>query len=189
MKKIFIIGILLFCVSIEAFSQEIAYDNLNNTIGVKSSNITGYGFFYNRKISENFRIQFMTFAYYFYNNANKEEHKIWNYDYGFEIQRDLYKINNFRIFVLAGAYKSYDHDTKNYPIEAEKEIKNSSFDAGVGLSCEYFYQRFVIGLDIGYKYYQENRIISEKNYNNGLEYPEVESKTKLGAGIGVGFMF
>jgi hypothetical protein len=189
MKQIFwTLFIIIMFVPLKHFSQEMSFDKLNNTIGLNSSNISGYGFYYNRKITENFRIQFMCFAYYYYNDSNKEIHKIFNYDYGIELQRDLSKSENFRIFVLVGAYKSFNHDTKDYPV-LQKEIKNNSFNAGIGISGEYYYKRFVFNLGLGYKYFGDNYEIRDNTYNNGLPYPVLEKRTKIGAGIGVGFMF
>ena len=53
----------------------------------------------------------------------------------------------------------------------------------------YFFSRFVVNVDVGYKYYNDNKEYKYINSNVNTHYPEVENVTKLGGGIGIGFMF
>ena len=165
--------------------QENKLENYSNSVGIKSSNISGYGIYYNRKLSEEFKIQFMGLIYYYFNSENNEEHKNLNYDFGIEIQRDIYKNNNFRVYILGGAYYYFDDDK----VEGfgNKIFKiNNSFNIGVGLALEYSFKRFIFSFDIGYKYFEDNKEITE---NDKITYPVLERVTKIGAGIGIGFVF
>jgi hypothetical protein len=167
------------------YSENIPFDSLNNAIGLKASNISGYGFYYNRKISDNFKIQIMGFTYYYYNKSDDVIRTIFDYDFGLELQRDIYQTKYFRIFILAGAYYFKNHDTKEYT-NTKKEIYTNSYNAGVGLSGELLYKHFLLSFDLGYKFFEDNFEISE---SGKVTYPERKRVTKIGAGIGVGFIF
>jgi hypothetical protein len=171
--------------SLTAYSQETSMDSLDNSIGLKASNISGYGFYYNRRISDDYKLQVMGLIYYYYNEANKEIHKIFNYDIGLELQRDIYRSSNFRTFMLAGAYYYFDDDHLDGVINDNITTKHS-YNVGVGLAGEYMFRRFLISFDLGYKFFEDRLEIKE---NANAPYPELKRVTKVGAGIGIGFMF
>ncbi|MBS1536827.1 MAG: hypothetical protein JST20_03660 [Bacteroidetes bacterium] len=181
------VSILILLVPLTSFSQEKTFDSLYNAVGLKMSNISGYGFYYNRKVSDRVRLQAMGLIYYYYNQSksDNEIHKNFNYDFGFEIQQDIYQSPSFRMFLLAGSYYYYDDDSKEKSTQSLLSI-NNSFNVGVGLSGEYLYKRFVISFDIGYKFFEDNIVITEDSKRT---YPVLKRTTKLGAGLGVGFMF
>ena len=126
----------------------------------------------------------MGLAYYLYGLKNNIEHRNFNYDFGLEIQRNIYYSNNFRMYILAGGYYYLDDDRKQGNGN-KLNIINHSYNVGVGISGEYYYKRFVLSLYLGYKFY-EDRLETTENEN---QYPAINRVTKIGAGAGLGFMF
>ena len=185
MKKY--IFILLLIITSGLIAQENSYHNYNQSFGLKASNISGYGFFYNIKVSENVRGQLMGLVYYYYSNEveTNETRTIFNYDVGLEIQLDMYKSKNSRFYCLAGGYYYYDDDLKDYP-ETKELILNNSYNFGVGVAWELYYKRFILGIDAGYKFFADNKEVTE---NDILTYPEEYRVTKVGLGISLGFVF
>ncbi len=182
--KIFIV-ILTFSLTQTIFCQEVSYSSLNNTFGIKLSNISGYGLYYNRKITEDFKLQFMGLVYYLYSLDQGEEHKNLNYEFGLEIQRNIATGENGRVYFLAGAYYFFDDDSREGNGNLNKKI-NNSINCGVGIAGEYYYKRFILSLELGYKFYEDRLEITE---NSKTPYPEIKRVMKIGAGIGIGFMF
>jgi hypothetical protein len=183
-KNIKILFFLIIFTS-PVLSNDYPFDSLNNAIGLKASNISGYGFYYNRKISSNIRLQFMGLTYYYFKDSEEENRTIFDYDFGLEIQQDIYRTSFFRIFILGGAYYFYNHDNNEKKF-SDKEVTTNSYNAGIGLSSEFLYKRFLLSFDLGYKFFEDRFVIKE---NNGIPYPELKRVTKVGAGIGVGFLF
>ncbi|MFC2129836.1 hypothetical protein ACFLSQ_00220 [Bacteroidota bacterium] len=185
MKAKLIYIIILLFIPFEIFSKDISNYNLKNSIGLKFSNISGYGFYYNRKVSENVRLQAMGLIYYYYNEEEGDLHINYNYDIGIEIQYELYKSENSRFYILAGGFYYFDDDLKEKSSNKILEI-NHSYNTGVGIAWEYFYKRFIFGIDLGYKFFEDRIEITE---NDAPPYPELYRVTKIGAGISVGFVF
>ena len=186
MKIITTFLIFLYLINFEiTLSQEISTNNCFNSAGIKASNISGYGIYYNRKLSDNLNIQFNGLIYYYQNKSNNIEQKIFNYDIGFEIQRNVFIGNNYRYYLLAGAFYYRDDDKKDGN-DNLIQIINHSFNIGIGFVGEYQYNRLIFSFDIGYKYFEDNL---ETTINNNLSFPELKRVTKIGAGIGAGFIF
>ncbi len=167
------------------FADDVKYNDYSNSLGLKASNISGYGFYYNRKISNDFNLQAMGLIYYYINKKETEEYRNFNYDFGLEIQRNMYRSVNSRIYLLSGAYYYFDEEYDKHDDLSDKTI-NHSFNVGVGVGYELFYKRFVLSMELGYKFFEDNKEITE---NNNPTYPERERTTRIGAGIGLGFTF
>ncbi len=173
-------------------------NNLKNKYGLKASNISGYGLFYNRKVSQNFYLQFNGLVYYldYAHESGEITTTVLNYDFGIEIQRDILKYDNFRFYILAGTYYFYDEETNitrienNSNTEKEKEeIFIHSYNIGLGTGFEYyFYKRVFVTVELGYKFYEDNiRTLSNSEESN--DSIELERITKIGASIGIGYTF
>lgn len=175
----------LILLSQSVFSQESTFEDNDNTFGLKASNISGYGLYYNRKLSDDLRLQLMGLAFYLYSLDNGIEHKNFNYDIGLEIQQDIAKGYNTRLYILAGAFYYLDDDQRDGNSTLFKSV-NHSFNAGIGIGGLYYYKKFVISLELGYKFFEDNLEITNEN---GKSYPELHRVTKVGAGVGIGFMF
>jgi hypothetical protein len=175
---------LIFSLPQAIFAQEDSLGTCKNTIGIKYSNISGYGIYYNREITENFKLQIMGLVYYLYGLKDNIEHKNLNYDIGLEIQRNILKGQSTRLYFLVGAYYYLDDD--KYEGNGTKDYKiNHSYNVGVGFAGEYYYHRFIISLDVGYKFFEDRWEIT----HDAQQYPEIKRVTKRGLGIGIGFMF
>jgi hypothetical protein len=186
-NKIFIIILFFSLTYTNSFCQVDTLNQYYNSIGIKYSNISGYGIFYNRKLSESFHLQIMGLAYYFQSKNNNFEHINFNYDFGLEIQRNIAIGDNYRIYFLAGGFYYLDNDEQKFKENSLDSVRlNHSFNVGVGLVGEYHYQRFFFHFELGYKFF-EDRI--EITVNNTQPYPELKRMTKIGAGLGVGFTF
>lgn len=185
MKVIILTLVFIISFTLFAFCKDQSYQDLNNTLGMKASNISGYGIYYNRKLSDNYNLQIMGLAYYLYQKKAGRLHENFDYDFGFEIQRNLHISQSFRVYILAGSYYYFDDDYRDNNGKKVKDI-NNSFNMGVGLACEYYYKRIVVSIDLGYKYFEDNHKIT---VDDKQSYPELDRVTKIGAGIGFGFMF
>lgn len=174
----------IFLLSLSGYSKEFFYQDYSNFIGTKASNLSGYGIYYSKCISENYRLQGMGIVYYYELSKENEKRTIINYDIGLELQRFIYDGKNMRTYILAGGYYYFDDDTET---KADKtQVINHSYNIGVGLGFEFYYKKLVFNIDLGYKFFEDNL----KTYINGdYQYPTLERTTKVGAGIGVGFMF
>ena len=171
------------------------FEKYKNTFGLKASNISGYGFAYTRNLSENFNIQVLGLYYYqhsdkflglvAYDEENNGVSTIRNYNIGVEIQRDLYQGEYSRFYFLFGGYYYMDNDEYLSDIEFE-DVLTHSYNVGIGFGVNFFYKRFVLSCDVGYKFYEDRKEVS----GTGVDpHPELIRLTKIGGGIGVGFIF
>lgn len=182
LKEVIVLSILML--SSLSFADEFSYKNYSNFIGTKASNISGYGIYYSKLISENNRLQAMGLIYYYEYAKEEEKRTIINYDIGLEIQRFIYNGEKMRSYILAGGYYYFDDDTET--ITNKTQVTNHSYNVGIGLGFEFYYKKLVFNIDLGYKFFEDNL----KTYvNNIYQYPELKRTTKVGAGIGIGFMF
>jgi hypothetical protein len=182
--KYILLTVLFLSPCILFSKKDIEPDSFPNSFGAKFSNISGYGFSYNRQLTEKLQIQFTALTYYYFSNNNNEKDNNFNYDFGVEIQRNFYKEEDLRFYILAGAFYYYDDDkkdgknTKNY-------ITKNSFNFGIGLGVEMRYYRFIFGADAGYKFYYDKMEITD----NLQHYPQEKLLTKIGGAISIGFLF
>lgn len=181
-KKYFLMSLILYFSA--CYTQTAQNNEFKNYAGIKASNISGYGLYYSRNVSDNYRLQVMGLVYYYEYAKEEESEKIFNYDLGLEAQRNIYISENSRTYLLFGGYYYYDDDTdKNID---EVNSVNNSYNIGIGLGFEFEYKRIVYNLDIGYKFFEDN---IDTYINGDFSYDELKRVTKLGAGVGIGFMF
>ncbi|MCX6152798.1 MAG: hypothetical protein NT007_01425 [Candidatus Kapabacteria bacterium] len=186
-KSLWILILLLILIPIKSNSQNLTNLSFDNTFGLKYSNLSGYGFYYNRKITDDFRVQLMALAFYLSSDDSVQLHDNYNYDFGIEFQRDMYKTKNLRLYLLAGAYYYHDYDLLDiHKIKDKTMIRNNSFNVGVGIAAEYTYWRIVFSLNLGYKYFEDHRTYT---INDDRQYPALTRVTKVGIGFGAGFQF
>jgi hypothetical protein len=118
------------------------------------------------------------------------------YDYGFEIQRDIYKTDKTRVYALGGMYFSkeqdknqersrvYDPITSTYTTELVT-FTDDEFDkaaGGLGIGIEFtMHTRFAVNIDFGYKF----------EHSEGKEsgIPVEQNTTTLGLGIGLSYLY
>jgi hypothetical protein len=182
--KFKIIVILMLSIPQLIFCQDDNSEKFNNSIGIKASSISGYGIFYNRKLSDNFNVQLIGLTYYLYSMKSNVEHKNFYYNLGLEIQNNILTANNFRLYLLAGGYYSLDDDKKEGNGSKSYSL-NHSFNVGAGIAGEYQYRRFILSVDLGYKFFEDRIDFTE----NDKSYPVINRVTKVGLGIGIGFVF
>jgi hypothetical protein len=186
MKIISLIIICLMFVSELCLSQVHEREMYNNTLGLKNSNISGYGFYYNRAVTDDFRLQVMGLFFYYYRLADDAEHKNMNYAFGLEVQQNITKNEKFRLYMLAGLYYYFDDDLRTIAGADKTLMLNKSMNTGIGIALEYYFKRFIFSAEVGYKFYQDNKKITK---DDKAPYPVLIRETKLAAGIGVGFVF
>lgn len=168
------------------FSQlnALAIADTSNYLGVKASNISGYGLYLSRDLSENFRAQIMGIIYYYEMTKNDESEKILNYDIGIELQKSMYSNDRMRTYILFGGYYYFDDETlKN--VESTNVV-NNSFNVGLGIGMEFSHKRIVYNFDIGYKFFEDD---IDTFKDGDFSYNELKRVTKIGAGVGLGFIF
>jgi len=167
-----------------SYAEDQKNNEFKNFAGIKASNISGYGIYYSRNISENYRLQGMGLVYYYQYEKEDEKQTVFNYDIGLELQRTLHRSDNFLAYILFGSYYYYDDDTQTDLVETE--TVNDSFNIGIGLGFEFEYKRMVFNLDVGYKYFADD---IDTFTDGDFSYNEIKRVTKIGAGVGIGFMF
>ena len=136
MKYFFIIILIILLQFLN--SQDRAYLELKNTIGIKLSNITRYGVYYNRSITNDLNIQIKGLGYYYMSQKSNSERINYNYDFGLELQYNFVHTNIFRVFFLAGGYYYYDNDEETYPKDYNL-VTNDSYNYGLGIGFELFF--------------------------------------------------
>lgn len=156
-----------------------------NSAGLKASNISGYGLYYSRKLGQDFRLQLMGVAYYYERTKSEDTRTIINYDIGIELHRYVYKTGSTGVFWLAGGYYYNDDDTDDGPDLKTQSITNS-YNIGTGLGVEFYHGHFIYNFDIGYKFFEDD---IDTFKNGDFSYNELKRVTKIGAGIGTGFLF
>lgn len=168
------------------FSQKLNYGtDVFNSAGLKASNISGYGIYYSRKMGHDLRLQFMGIAYYYERTKSGETRTIINYDIGLELHRYIYRSEKTGVFWLAGGYYYNDDDTDDGPDLKTQSITNS-YNIGTGLGVEFYRGHFIYNFDIGYKFFEDD---IDTFIDGDFSYNELKRVTKLGAGIGIGFLF
>ncbi len=164
-------------------------DAYKNIIGVKSSSMTGHGAYFHRKFSENYSVRVNGFVYYYFhqlgedNDPSEKELSIL-YNAGLELQRDLYKAANTRIYGFLGGYRYYEKFKDEYQNHSYEERDSYKYInvVGLGIGSEYIVRkRFCLDFDFGFKFNDES------GRNEGLK--EITRALKLGIGVAVGFMF
>jgi hypothetical protein len=194
---IFISSILLFIFFIqESKSQdarevEFAPDTtrfvnlFENSVGVRYSNISGFGLTMTRRFFEDYTIRLSGMLQY--NELIKwddmtKTREIQNqkdilYDFGIELQRDIYTTNVTKVYAFLGGYLS---DDKNK--DTGNELFEKTLAAGVGFGFQWYVgKHFAFDFTIGYKF---DNIDTEDNGK-----PSVERKTGVGVGIGAQYIF
>jgi hypothetical protein len=182
--KYLLIIIIIICNVSDNFS-EINRDSTNNSFGARLSNLTGYGIFYNRKINEDIHLQMNGLIYYYVKENSDSKRTNLNYSIGAEIQQNIFKSPQMRSYILAGAYYYFDDDETQSQLSFESTT-NNSYNVGVGIALEYFFNRFVLSFELGYKIFEDN---IEHKLSPTIYYPERERTSKIGGGLSVGFTF
>jgi hypothetical protein len=188
MKKIILSALL--AVSFLSFADDPeagSINFLNNSIGVRFSNMTGYGLSYSRKFAGNYT--FMASGIVFYDEYVKGEKdsiiqdtKNIIYDYGFELQRDFFKSETTRVYMLGGLFFSNEENKDEWDGQVSIDEKREIIGCGLGLGVEFLIKsRFALNVDFGYKFE------SEDGKENGIPYES--RKTLLGLGLGLSYKY
>ena len=196
MKKLIIILFLLGNITMFAQVPQIKENPLltkKNSIGIRYSGISGYGLSMQRRFFDNYTFKFTGLIHYSeYIKGEKdssyhEDRKDILYDYGFEIQRDVFKTDGMRVSVLGGIYFSYEEekDVGGGVISSENFFKDKIV-GGIGVSLE-FYVKKALSVNFDFGYIFDNSEGEEEE--GGVGVPVTENKTQLGLGIGLSYLF
>ncbi|MBK9247136.1 MAG: hypothetical protein IPM69_03255 [Ignavibacteria bacterium] len=153
------------------------------SIGLKSSNFSGYGVCISKNLSNEYVFQFTGMIDYNENikwndmSKSKETKNQTDilYNVGIELKRSIYSNENSFIYALLGSYYGTDNN-KNL----NSESNTSTLSLGIGLGGEWYVNKYLSGnFEIGYKF--DNSDIIENTS------PSIVRKT--GVGFGVGFLY
>jgi hypothetical protein len=162
------------------------YDNL---VGVRYSNISGYGLSFARRFSESYEFLICGLAHYRqskrWEDMSKrvitDENKDVLMDFGVELKRDFIKTSTTCIYGLIGTYYSDDTQKNSSPYYGD-ETSNKNFSIGVGIGMRVFLdKRFSFNLNFGYKFDHTDKVS-----NNS---PGLDEGTNVGLGAGIDFGF
>ncbi|MFH1049360.1 MAG: hypothetical protein V1779_00355 [bacterium] len=163
------------------------YDNL---VGVRYSNISGFGLSLSRRFANNYEILVCGLAHYRQNIQWEDTRKLVItketkdvlLDFGIEFKRDFITTSTTCIYGLIGAYYSDDTNGDKQGENYDRENSVKTFSAGVGIGLRVFLEkRFSANFNFGYKY--DN--IDKLNDN----VPDWTGGTYVGLGVGVDFGF
>lgn len=167
-------------------SNKVIVNLYDNSIGLRYSNISGYGLNYGLRIFDSYSVIVSGMILYNENtvwedmtkaNVIKDQKDIL-YNFGIELQRDMFYTNNTRVYALIGANYSKDDNSE---LLSGTEI--SRYAVGLGFGLEWFlHERVSLNISAGYKFDSIDKI------ENKVQ-PSIERKTGLGIGGGVTFQF
>jgi len=187
MKKLIIV--ITFAAALFCFSQETEKTSawMSNSIGMRFSNISGYGISYSKRFLENYTIKANGIVFYDeYIKGHKDsiiqDTKNIIYDFGFEIQRDFYKSDNTRVYMLGGMYFANDQNKEEWDGLTSIDEYRDLIAGGLGVGVEFiFKKKFGINVDFGYKF----------DHSDGEEegIPVEENTTMIGLGIGISYLY
>ena len=197
MKKLIIILFLLGSIAAFAQDQVIKQNPLltkKNSIGIRYSGISGYGLSMQRRFADNYTFKFTGLIHYDeYIKGEKDsilvDRKNILYDFGFELQRDIFKTDGMRVSVLGGIYfsseENKDDERNDFTGEIESLGENGFEDkvvGGIGVSLEFYVkQALSVNFDFGY--------IFDNSEGEEEEDPFTLNQTQLGLGVGLSYLF
>ncbi len=149
------------------------------SFGVIFANLTGYGLYFNQRLTENWYFKLNGVIYYYEWRQSSEKITKFNYDYGFEFQRDFRHTRISRAFILAGAYHTVDDYYEKKSSELKRKFRD--YSAGIGLGLEFYYRRYCYGFTAGYKYFDKLGRV------NGTR--ELFKRLQMGVGVSAGIIF
>ncbi|MBU4487215.1 MAG: hypothetical protein KKD38_09845, partial [Candidatus Delongbacteria bacterium] len=173
-----------------SFGQEIEVTQSNpfkNSLGIRFSNITGYGLSFSRQIFDNYTFKAGGIVFYDEyikgnNDSIIQDTKNIIYDYGFELQRNFFKSGNTRVYMLGGIYFANEQNKDEWNGVASTDQYEDIIAGGVGIGVEFtFKSRFGLNIDFGYKF--EN----SEGEEEGI--PVTKNNTQLGLGIGLSYLY
>jgi hypothetical protein len=188
MKKL--LTAVLFLNALICFGYEIETTRTEpvfNSIGLRFSNMSGYGISYSRRFADNYAITFTGIAFYdeFVKSDGDsiiQDTKNIHYDYGFELQRDFFKSQTTRVYMLGGLFFSTEANKDQWGGYASQDLKEDKIGCGLGIGIEFIIKEtLALNVDFGYKF--ENN----EGKENGKDF--TSNKTLLGLGIGLSYLY
>ena len=203
--KRFLLSVVLISVSFINLEYLNSQSNTNsekeetkkysNVIGIRYSNFSGYGPYYERYFLEHYSVK-LTGLLYYYEYVKGEDPDIIQdeknifYTAGIQFKRDLFKINNFSAYALIGGSYLNDHDKEeNIEFEFEnQDTKTTKWIAGIGIGVSVTIKtRFILELEAGYKLINKITTVGDDpvEFNSANNF----NKSQFGIGLGAGFIF
>ncbi len=174
---------------------KIEEQKFSNVVGIRYSNISGYGPYYERYFFEHYSIKITGLLYYYEYVEGEEPNVIQDdrnifYNGGIQFKRDLLKLKNFNAYALIGASYMNDHDreTDNSSYGTSHDTKTDKLVGGLGIGvAATFKNRFVIELEAGYKLINKIHTVGDDpvEFNSSNDV----NKSQFGFSLGAGFLF
>ena len=199
MKKLIIILFLLGSLTMFAQDQVIKIKQnplltKENSIGIRYSGISGYGLSMQRRFADNYTLKFTGLIHYDEYIKGEEDDILVDrknilYDFGFELQRDIFKTDGMRVSALGGIYFSSEENKDDERNEITDEIVSRGENffkdriaGGIGVSIEFYVKdKISVNFDFGY--------VFNNTEGDEEESPFTENKTQLGLGVGLSYLF
>lgn len=161
-------------------------------VGIGFNNISGIGIQYQLELSPQYVTRFAGFAYY--TNENNQDNLNFYGNFGADLQYNIFKAENHRIYSMIGASFWYlqNKNTTEYLDNFRKVLKVDNdikrlINTGIGLGYEYkVFPRLAIGLDLGILY--QLRLNGEGNFDYFFDRVANEDAA-LSWSIGLGLKF
>lgn len=163
-----------------------------NSVGVTYSNVSGYGLNYRVRFLDVYSIGISGMMHYKekmkWETMSKEvvtlDEKDILYNFGIEIQRDIFTTNKTRLYVFLGGYLGTEKSNNFRGIPgSEGDEENKYYKVvGLGFGLQYYFSKYLAGnFHFAYKY---DQLDTETNGS-----PGTEKATGVGFGIGLSVFF
>ncbi len=192
MKKI----LVFFCL-FAAFSfanAQNSNDNdsqwLQNRIGGYGSFFSGYGLSYQYQFENGFSLKTQLFAYGSDNdNSNYNANEI-QLALGADLQYNLKRTENTRLYVLAGSFIDYYEDGNYYNSSPNDSDIERYINVGIGFGIELMaWKNVSFMLEGGYYGRFGNNTVSVYRYGDERDIKETQNPRSFGFGVGGGIFY
>lgn len=184
MKFRILVLMLLIGGTIQSYAQKPSNEfGYKHGIGASASFTSGYGVSYRYYFNDKFAIQPTGFLYYF----RDDEEKFLGYNFGLEIQRNLFFSDDERYYAYIGTSYHHHFDSDDWinvmPNYDLYETQDQSYNVGAGIGYDYlFNNRFSIGFTGGFRYYfTESKEL--------IRFDEYKTSTREGFLFSIGINF
>jgi hypothetical protein len=200
-------AILTLMMSVAPFAEKNesefkpAVSEKSSEIGIRYSNLTGYGVSYQKRFFDHNYIRLTGwFKYYEYLKGEEKDpielEKNNNYNIGIDYQRNIIEEERYRVFFfMGGGYavvekiKEHQRDSLRNP----SNLENSLITAGIGGGIEYRIAKN-LSADLGISYKFDYDLTKDVHYKDAItnedKYAdELRKETGLGINVGLNVLF
>ncbi len=166
---------------------------LDNRIGGYGSFFSGYGLSFQHQFKNDFSLKSQIFAYGSNDDSEYNNDEI-RLAWGVDLQYNLMKTRNTRLYVLGGTFVDYYETNNNYYVYPPNNEDYTNIEryinAGVGFGVEVMlWKHFSFALEGGYYGRFGNNTVTVNDTYGGVPHHEKQNPKSFGFGVGGGIFF